>query len=116
MQFLVNVVDSGEAAAAGRTDSATAAERDAVSALNERLLADGRILFAGGLTAPDEALVVDARSDGEPEVSSGSLFVGDEYVAGFWVLDLPDAETARAVATEASVACNRKIELRLLLG
>ena len=115
MQFLVNVVDTGQAAAAGRTDSATAAERDAVDALNQRLQADGRILFAGGLTAPQDAVVIDARGD-SPAVSDGSLFGDDEYVAGFWVLDLPDVETARAVATEASIACNRTIELRALLG
>ncbi|OIH96488.1 YciI family protein [Curtobacterium sp. MCBA15_001] len=116
MQFLVNVIDSGQAAAAGRTDSATAAERDAVDALNERLVAEHQILFAGGLTAPDEALVVDARGDGDPGVSDGSVFRGDEFVAGFWVLDLPDAETARTFARDASVACNRKIELRRLQG
>ncbi|WIB59608.1 YciI family protein [Curtobacterium sp. MCLR17_007] len=115
MQFLVNVIDTGQAAAAGRTDSATAAEYEAVGALNERLQADGHILFAGGLTAPQDAVVVDARGE-SPTVSEGSLFGGDEYIAGFWVLDLPDAETARAVATEASVACNRTIELRALQG
>lgn len=114
MQFLVNVIDSGQAAAAGRTDSATEAEYAAVGALNERLVADGQILFAGGLTAPDEAFVVDARGDGDPDVSDGSVFTGDEYVAGFWVLDLPDDDTARRIAHEASVACNRKIELRRL--
>ncbi|MCJ1714342.1 YciI family protein [Curtobacterium sp. VKM Ac-2922] len=115
MQFLVNVIDTGQAAAAGRTDSATAAEHDAVDALNQRLQAEGRILFAGGLTAPGDAVVIDARGD-SAAVSEGSLFGDDQYVAGFWVLDLPDVATARRIAGEASVACNRTIELRALQG
>ncbi|OII38986.1 hypothetical protein BIU98_12650 [Curtobacterium sp. MMLR14_010] len=114
MQFLVNVIDDGQAEAAGRTESATAAEADAVQALNDRLQADGRIVFAGGLAGPADSVVVDARS-GDAVVTEGPVVDAAEYVAGFWVLELPDVETARAVAAEASTACNRRIELRPLL-
>ncbi|MBA8990816.1 hypothetical protein FHW23_002081 [Curtobacterium pusillum] len=112
MQFLVNVVDDGQADTAGRTESATRAEMDAVDALNERL--GDAIVFAAGVSAPSDATVVDAR--GATPISTSGL-VGDpaEFVAGFWVMDLPDTETALRVANEASVACNRKIELRPLL-
>jgi hypothetical protein len=114
MQFLVNVIDDGQAEAAGRTHSATAAEADAVQTLNNRLQADGRIVFAGGLASPADSVVVDARS-GDAVVTDGPVVEAAEYVAGFWVLELPDVETARAVAAEASTACNRMIELRPLL-
>jgi hypothetical protein len=114
MQFLVNVIDDGQAEAAGRTHSATAAEAAAVQALNDRLRAEGRWLFAGGLAAPTDSVVVDARS-GDAVFTEGPVVDAAEYVAGFWVLELADVETARAVAAEASSACNRKIELRPLL-
>jgi len=114
MQFLVNVIDDGQAEAAGRTESATAAEADAVQALNDRLQADGRIVFAAGIAGPADSVVVDARS-GDAVVTDGPVVDAAEYVAGFWVLELPDLESARAVAAEASTACNRAIELRPLL-
>lgn len=66
------------------------------------------------MSAPHDATVVDARS-GSTVTTPGPVFPGEQFVAGFWVMDLPDAETALRVATEASAACNRKIELRPLL-
>ncbi|MBT1607354.1 YciI family protein [Curtobacterium flaccumfaciens] len=110
MQFLVNVIDDGQAAAVGNTYSATDAEAAAVDAFNERM-ADA-IVFAAGVSAPANATVVDARGGA---VDTTNRPDPDEYVAGFWVMDLPDAETAARVAHQASQACNRKIELRPLL-
>ncbi|WP_395817702.1 YciI family protein [Curtobacterium flaccumfaciens] len=112
MQFLVNVIDDGQAAAVGNTYSATDAEAAAVDAFNQRM-ADA-IVFAAGVSAPADATVVDARG-GAADTGTGPANNSDEYVAGFWVMDLPDAETAARVAHQASQACNRKIELRPLL-
>lgn len=127
MQFLVNVIDDGQAAAVGNTYSATDAEAAAVDAFNQRM-ADA-IVFAAGVSAPADATVVDARGDAGDttpghaapghaapgHATTGPATSTDEYVAGFWVMDLPDAETAARVAHQASQACNRKIELRPLL-
>ncbi|PYY46356.1 hypothetical protein DEJ03_07690 [Curtobacterium sp. MCLR17_043] len=126
MQFLVNVIDDGQAAAVGNTYSATDAEAAAVDAFNERM--GDAIVFAAGVSAPADATVVDARegaTDTTADTTTGPATTGpattgpatstDEYVAGFWVMDLPDAETAARVAHQASQACNRKIELRPLL-
>jgi hypothetical protein len=122
MQFLVNVIDDGQAAAVGNTYSATDAEAAAVDAFNQRM-ADA-IVFAAGVSAPADAIVVDARGDtadttpghaAPGHATTGPATSTDEYVAGFWVMDLPDAETAARVAHQASQACNRKIELRPLL-
>jgi len=117
MQFLVNVIDDGQAAAVGNTYSATDAEAAAVDAFNERM--GDAIVFAAGVSAPADATVVDARG-GAADTTTRPATAGpatgpDEYVAGFWVMDLPDAETAARVAHQASQACNRKIELRPLL-
>ncbi len=35
-----------------------------------------------------------------------------EYLAGFWVLDVPDLDVALRLANDASRACDRKIEVR----
>jgi hypothetical protein len=116
MQFLVNVIDDGQAAAVGNTYSATDAEAAAVDAFNERM-ADA-IVFAAGVSAPADATVVDARGGAADTTADTTIRPAtdpDEYVAGFWVMDLPDAETAARVAHQASQACNRKIELRPLL-
>ncbi|WIB32298.1 YciI family protein [Curtobacterium sp. MCSS17_005] len=116
MQFLVNVIDDGQAAAVGNTYSATDAEAAAVDAFNQRM-ADA-IVFAAGVSAPADTTVVDARegaADTTADTTTGPATDTDEYVAGFWVMDLPDAETAARVAHQASQACNRKIELRPLL-
>jgi hypothetical protein len=122
MQFLVNVIDDGQAAAVGNTYSATDAEAAAVDAFNQRM-ADA-IVFAAGISAPADAIVVDARGDtadttpghaAPGHAAPGPATSTDEYVAGFWVMDLPDAETAARVAHQASQACNRMIELRPLL-
>jgi hypothetical protein len=122
MQFLVNVIDDGQAAAVGNTYSATDAEAAAVDAFNERM-ADA-IVFAAGVSAPADAIVVDARGDtadttpghaAPGHATTGPATSVDEYVAGFWVMDFPDAERAARVAHQASQACNRKIELRPLL-
>jgi len=112
MQFLVNVIDDGQAETAGRTESATAAERDAVDALNARL--GDAVVFAAGVSSPSDATVVDGR-DGASEAVPGPVAGDSPFVAGFWVMDLPDPGTALRVATEASAACNRRIELRPLL-
>ncbi|WXF90686.1 hypothetical protein WDV91_15350 [Curtobacterium flaccumfaciens pv. flaccumfaciens] len=127
MQFLVNVIDDGQAAAVGNTYSATDAEAAAVDAFNQRM--GDAIVFAAGVSAPADAIVVDARGDtadttpghaaaghaAAGHATTGPATSTDEYVAGFWVMDLPDAETATRVAHPASQACNRKIELRPLL-
>lgn len=114
MQVFITVIDDGQAAAAGRTESASDAEAAAVDAFNERLRADGRLVFAQGVSAPDEAVVVDARG-GTAVETAGPFQRAPEYMAGFWVWDVPDLDTAMALAAEASTACNRKIEVRRIL-
>jgi hypothetical protein len=115
MQVLVSVIDDGQAEAAGATESATTAEMAAVDAFNERLRAAGQLVYAQGVSAPEDSAVIDARG-GEPVVTSGLVGGGDEYMAGFWIWDVADLDTARDLAADASRACNRKIELRAILG
>jgi hypothetical protein len=48
--------------------------------------------------------------------ASGPLHDTLEFMSGFWLINAPDAETAQALAAEGSKACNRKVELRPLIG
>ncbi|KRF31394.1 YciI family protein [Yonghaparkia sp. Soil809] len=108
MHFLISVIDD-------TSGSATGGEAAAIDSFNDALRAGGHWVVAGGIAAPAEAAVIDARG-GEPEVRPGPLHDTREYVAGFWVIGAPDRDAALALATRASRACSRRVELRPLLG
>lgn len=108
MQFLISVIDD-------TTGSATQDEMAAIDAFNARLVDDGHWVFAGGLSAPGEATVIDHRG-GAALFTDGPFVETKEYVAGFWIVQAPDVETARALAADASRQCNRRVELRPFLG
>jgi len=104
MQYLVSVID--DKASPGSPD-----RQPAISAFNERLIAQGYWVFAGGLADTDEATVVDNRGE-QALFSDGPFIESKEYLAGFWVWDTPDLEVALDLAAEASEVCDRKIEVR----
>ena len=108
MQFLVSVIAEG-------TGLATEAEMAAIDEFNERLVAEGHWVFAGGLGSPSTATVIDNR-DGAGVATDGPFLESKEYVAGFWILEAADQDVARELATEGSKQCNRKVELRPLLA
>lgn len=108
MRFLLSVIDTV-------TGSATADEMAAIDAFNDSLVENDHWIVAGGLTAPTEATVIDNRGGAGAE-SVGPLVSQAEYLSGFWLIQAPDLEAARALTREASRACNRRVELRPLLG
>ncbi len=81
---------------------------------NDRLQADGRWVFAGGLGLPSTATVIDNR-DGEATFTDGPFLESKEYLAGFWIIEAPDLDAALKFAAEGSQACNRKVEVRTFL-
>lgn len=108
MQFVINVIDDA-------TGTATADEMAAIDAFNARLVADGAWVFAGGLAHPSDATVIDGRRP-EPLLTDGPFVESKEYVAGFWIIEAADRRSALSFAAEGSRACNRRVELRPLLG
>ena len=114
MQYLVSVIDDGQAQATGRTNSASAAEAAAIDEFNDRLQADGHWVFAAGLAAPSSATVIDYRGDA-PLLTDGPFVETKEYVAGLWIMDAPDLDAVLALVADGSKACNRKLEVRALL-
>jgi hypothetical protein len=104
MKYLVSVIDD-------HASSATPDEMAAINAFNERLIAEGYWVFAGGLADTDAATVIDNR--GEQAVFSDGPFVeSKEYLAGVWVWEAPDLDVALRLAAEASKVCDRKVEVR----
>ncbi len=114
MQYLISVIDDGQSEASGKTASATDAEMAAIDEFNDRLQADGRFVFAHGLAAPSTATVVDNRG-GEPFLTDGPFVETKEFLAGFWIIEVPDLDAALTVAADGSKACNRKLEVRAIL-
>ena len=108
MQYMVSVIDD-------RTDLATPAEMAAIDVFNERLQAEGHWVFAGGLGSPSTATVIDNRA-GEAVFTDGPFLESKEYLAGFWIIAATDLDVALKLAAEGSTACNRKVEVRPLLG
>jgi hypothetical protein len=94
---------------------ATAEEMAAIDAFNEQLQADGHWVFAGGLASPDTATVVDGRN-GQAMFTDGPYLESKEFVIGFWIIQAPDLDVALRLAALGSKSCNRKLELRPILG
>ena len=107
LQYLVSVIDD-------KTNSATPDEMTAIRAFNDRIVAEGHWVFAGGLGAPSSATVVDNRG-GEALFTDGPFLESKEYLAGFWIMEAPDLDVALKLAAEGSKACNRKVEVRPFL-
>ena len=73
--------------------------------INEELKASGELVFAEGLTGPEEAKVVQARGGGAaPAVTDGPFLEAKEFLAGFWILDCRSLERAIELAARISGA------------
>jgi hypothetical protein len=107
MQYLVSVIYDSD-------DLATPEEMAAIDVFNDRLLAEGHWVFAGGLAGPSSSTVIDNRG-GEPLFTDGPFVESKEYLVGFWVMQAPDLDVALKLAAEGSKVCNRKVEVRPFL-
>lgn len=107
MQYLVSVLNDN-------TDLATAEEAAGIDAFNDKLQAEGHWVFAGGLSAPASATVIDNRN-GEAVMTDGPFVETKEWIVGFWIMEAPDLDVALKLAAEGSKACNRRIEVRPFL-
>ena len=107
MQYLVSVIHDA-------SDLATSDEMAAIDVFNDRLIAEGHWVFAGGLGAPSSATVIDNRGE-DAMVTDGPFLESKEYLAGFWIIEAADLDVALKLATEGSKACNRKVEVRPFL-
>ena len=72
--------------------------------LNAELSAAGELLQAEGLDVPAHARVVKATRSDAPIVSDGPFAETKEFLAGFWIVQVPSLERATAIAARASTA------------
>ncbi len=109
MRFLINVIESIDRPAHSRQ------EIDAIDAFNNEMVAAGERVLAVGIASPENSIQIDNR-DGQVNYIKESLTDSSEYVSGFWIIDVPNQEIALELAARGSKACNRRVELRPLLG
>ena len=108
MQYLVSVIDD-------TAGLATPDEMAAIDAFNDRLMAEGHWVFAGGLAAPSSATVTDNRGE-EAMFTDGPFVESKEHLAGLYIWEAADLDVALKLAAAGSKACNRKIEVRPFLS
>src|SRR6266704_2008564 len=108
MQYLVSVIDD-------TAGLATPDEMAAINTFNDQLKAEGQWVFAGGRVGRRAATVIDNRGE-EAMFTDGPFLESKEYLAGFWIIEAADLDVALKLATEGSKHCNRKVEVRPLLG
>ena len=109
MRFLINVIESIDRPAHSRQ------EIDAIDTFNEEMVAAGQRVLAVGIASPENSIQIDNR-DGQVKYIKESLADSNEYVSGIWIIDVPNQEIALELAARGSKACNRRVELRPLLG
>ena len=109
MRFLINVIESIDRPVHSRQ------EIDAIDAFNNEMVAAGERVLAVGIASPENSIQIDNR-DGQVKYIKESLADSNEYVSGFWIIDVPNQEIALELAARGSKACNRRVELRPLLG
>ena len=107
MQYLVSVIFDN-------AGLATPDEDAQIDVFNDRLVAEGHWVFAGGLGGPSTATVIDNRG-ADALVTDGPFVESKEFLIGFWIIEAPDLDVALKLAAEGSKACNRKIEVRPFL-
>ena len=108
MKYMICVIDTA-------SGSGNSQEMAAIDEFNESLIASGQLLMAEGIQSPDKSIVFDNRADAGV-VTQGPFHQTTEYVRGFWVITASSDSEAEAIASKASKACNRKVELRPLFG
>jgi len=90
--------------------------------LNNKLKQAGEFVAAEGLAWPAEAKIVRAGKNGQP-VTDGVFPESKEFLIGYWIIDVENAERAYQVAAQASAApgrggapLNMPIEVRQIMG
>ncbi len=84
-----------------------------IDAFNEKLQSENKFIFAAGIGSSKTATTIDNRA-GSNQVTEESLNA-DEFYSGFWIIQAEPTEI-EDLAKEASLACNRTVEIRPFLA
>ena len=80
-------------------------------ALTEELMGTGELVASEGLADPSTATVVSVRG-GRTVTSDGPFAEAKEYLAGFYLVDVPDLDRAVEIAAKAPDARTGSVEVR----
>jgi hypothetical protein len=72
--------------------------------LNKKLAAAGELVDAQGLAGPERAKIVRAKKGGPPAITDGPFPETKEFLAGYWIVDVPSEKRAIEIAATASAA------------
>jgi len=72
--------------------------------LHGKLTKSGELVMAEGLDFPQNAKIVKAQKPTAPVVSDGPFAETKEFLAGFWIVDVPSEARAIEIAAYASTA------------
>jgi hypothetical protein len=107
LKFLLQVIFD-------KYDLATEKEMQDITEFNKKLKANNHFIYAAGLANPDSSIVIDNREN-RNIVKNESILDREEFYIGFWIIEAKDQLEAQTLALEASLSCNRKVELRQIL-
>ncbi len=87
----------------------------ATGVFNDKMVAAGRFVFAGGLHPIESSTVVNATG---PDVltTDGPYVETKEYMGGFWIMKAQDLDEALDWARQGSRACGSPVEVRPFQG
>lgn len=98
------------------------AHMEFMHAFNRQIADAGEMVACEGLTPPGQAKLVRADKDGRP-VTDGPFPETKEFLAGFWIVDVANAERAYELAATVSAApgprgapLNMAVELRPVMS
>ena len=84
-----------------------------VGALNEEMQRQGVWVFAAGLQPASTATTLRRSGEGDVSMTDGPYAETKEQVGGFWVIDVPDLDTALEWSRRCVDACEEEaVELR----
>lgn len=106
-RYIIFVID-------GLGNPASDSEMADIDTFNEKLQTNGHWVLAAGIQQASDATLIDNRNN-KGKVESASLFTGPDSYSGFWIIDADSDEQAKELATEGSLCCNRRVELRAYL-
>ena len=120
--LMMNVPSGGDYQIFGWPQKDIEAHIAFMGGVNKKLTAAGELVAVEGLTAPTQAKLVRAGSNGKP-VTDGVFPETKEFLAGFWIVDVDTPQRAWQIAAEASAApgiggapLNMAIEVREVMS
>jgi hypothetical protein len=111
-QYLLSTFEvEGEVPGAPSTPEEMQAFMERVVTLEDEMEASGTFVFGGALHGPDAATVV-RMGEGHLVMTDGPFVEAKEHIAGFYIINADELDTALAWARKVVDAINHPIEVR----